>query len=138
MLLGVGIDLVQIKRIERTLLRYNTHFKDKVFTKLEQEKAESRAHPPATYAKCFAAKEAFLKALGTGLRHGITWTDVSISHLKDGKPTLLIKNQALKYLKKRTPIFMSPQIHVTLSDEKEYAQACVVLTATLIGLLRND
>ncbi|MGH8029383.1 MAG: holo-ACP synthase [Arenimonas sp.] len=129
MILGIGSDLIDIRRIERTLERFGARFVQRVFTAEEQRKAESRAHAAATYAKRFAAKEACAKALGTGLRHGVFWRDMAVVNLPTGKPTMALSNGARRRLEQITPPGMKAQIDVTISDEPPNAQAIVIISA---------
>jgi holo-[acyl-carrier protein] synthase len=127
MILGIGNDLCDIRRIERSLERFGDRFRDRVFAPEEQAKAERRAHPAATYAKRFAAKEACAKALGTGFRNGVFWRDMVVIHLASGRPTLRLTGGALERLTAITPIGMTADIHLTLTDEYPLAQAIVMI-----------
>ena len=130
MILGIGSDLANIERIEATLARYGTRFKTRVFTDLEQRKAESRPRAiAATYAKRWAAKEACSKALGTGLRMGIAWKDMAVSNLRSGQPVMHLTGWAAERLAQMTPQGHSAIIHVTLTDDHPWAQAFVVIEA---------
>jgi holo-[acyl-carrier protein] synthase len=128
-IIGIGNDLVDIRRIEKSLERYGDRFVQRVFTATEQERSEGRATRAASYAKRFAAKEACAKALGTGLRRGVFWRDMGVVNLKGGKPTMALTGGALARLQEITPPGMSPQIDLTLTDEFPLAQAIVIITA---------
>jgi holo-[acyl-carrier protein] synthase len=129
MILGIGNDIIDIRRIERTLERYGRRFIDRVFTEIEQRKSEGRRNRAASYAKRFAAKEACSKALGTGFRHGVFWRDLGVVNLKSGKPTLLLTGGAADRLAQITPKGMRAQIDVTLTDDYPQAQAIVIISA---------
>ncbi|HYD31511.1 MAG TPA: holo-ACP synthase [Azospirillaceae bacterium] len=136
MILGLGNDLIDIRRIERTLERFGARFLERVFTDAERAKAERRAHKgrgnnrAATYAKRFAAKEACAKALGTGFSQGVFWRDMGVVNLASGEPTMALSGGALKRLQEITPPGMAARIHVTLTDEPPIAQAVVIISAT--------
>jgi holo-[acyl-carrier protein] synthase len=130
MILGIGSDLANIDRIEATLARYGDRFKTRVFTDHEQRKAESRPRAvAATYAKRWAAKEACSKALGTGLRMGISWKDMAVSNLRSGQPVMHLTGWAAERLAQMTPAAHTAIIHVTLTDDHPWAQAFVVIEA---------
>ena len=129
MIIGIGNDLVDIRRIEKSLERFGDRFVQRVFTETEQRRSEGRAARAASYAKRFAAKEACSKALGTGLRRGVFWRDMGVTNLKGGKPTMVLTGGALARLQEITPSGMSPQIDLTLTDEFPLAQAFVVISA---------
>jgi len=129
MILGVGSDLIDIRRIERTIARFGDRFLDRIFTPIERQRAERRDDRAASYAKRFAAKEACSKALGTGFRKGVYWRDLGVVNLPGGRPTLVLTGGALAQLKAMTPDGMTPRIDVTLTDEPPLAQALVVITA---------
>jgi len=129
MILGIGTDLANIERIERTLERFGDRFRNRVFTDLEQAKAERRKDVAGTYAKRWAAKEACSKALGTGLRMGIAWKDMSVSNLRSGQPQMHLRGWAAKRLHEMTPEGMEAVVHVTLTDDHPWAQAFVVIEA---------
>jgi len=128
-ILGVGSDLIDIRRIERTIARFGSRFLDRVFTPIERQRSERRRDRAASYAKRFAAKEACSKALGTGFRQGIYWRDLGVVNLPGGRPTLILTGGALARLEAMTPRGMTPRIDVTLTDEPPLAQALVVITA---------
>lgn len=129
MILGIGTDLANIERIARTLDRFGDRFRNRVFTKTEQAKAERRADTAGTYAKRWAAKEACSKALGTGLRMGIAWKDMQVVNLRSGQPRMELEGWAAARLADLTPIGHTPVIHVTLTDDHPWAQAVVVIEA---------
>jgi holo-[acyl-carrier protein] synthase len=129
MILGLGSDLIDIRRIEKTLARYGTRFTERIFTERERQKAERRAGPAATYAKRYAAKEACAKALGTGFREGVFWRDIGVVNLPDGRPTLELTGGAQQRLALLTPAGMRAEIHLTLTDEPPLAQAVVLIVA---------
>lgn len=129
MILGIGTDLANIDRIARTLERFGDRFRMRVFTDIEQQKAEARADTPGTYAKRWAAKEACSKALGTGLRMGIAWKDMAVSNLPTGQPVMQVTGWAADRLAKMTPPGHEAIIHVTLTDDHPWAQAFVVIEA---------
>lgn len=129
MILGVGTDLCNIERIAGTLDRFGDRFRNRVFTEIEQRKAERRPDPPATYAKRWAAKEACSKALGTGLRMGIAWKDMAVSNLRTGQPVMHVTGWAADRLADMTPEGHEAVIHVTLTDDHPWAQAFVVIEA---------
>ncbi|MGX9357384.1 holo-ACP synthase [Roseobacteraceae bacterium S113] len=133
MILGIGTDLANIERIERTLARFGDRFRNRVFTETEQRKAERRADTPGTYAKRWAAKEACSKALGTGLRMGIAWKDMSVRNLRSGQPIMEVRGWAKARLEEMTPEGYEAIIHVTLTDDHPWAQAMVVIEARPMG-----
>ena len=129
MILGIGTDLANIDRIAGTLDRFGDRFRNRVFTEVEQAKAERRADAAGTYAKRWAAKEACSKALGTGLRMGISWKDMAVSNLKSGQPRMELTGWAATRLADMTPEGHEAVIHVTLTDDHPWAQAFVVIEA---------
>ena len=129
MILGLGSDVCDIRRIEKTLEKYGARFLDRIFTDLERAKSEKRAARAASYAKRFAAKEACAKALGTGLNHGVYWRDVGVVNLPGGKPTLALTGGALKRLKAITPAGHTAQIDLSITDDFPMAQAIVIISA---------
>jgi holo-[acyl-carrier protein] synthase len=129
MILGIGSDLIDVRRIARTIERHGDRFLDRVFTATERAKAESRARRAETYAKRFAAKEACSKALGTGFRRGVFWRDMGVVNLPSGRPTMRLSGGALARLDAITPVGCEARIDVTLTDEGPMAQALVVITA---------
>jgi holo-[acyl-carrier protein] synthase len=129
MILGVGTDLANIDRIAATLTRFGDRFRNRVFTPTEQRKAERRKDVAGTYAKRWAAKEACSKALGTGLRMGISWKDMAVSNLPTGQPVMELSGWAKERLDAITPPGHSAVVHVTLTDDHPWAQAFVVIEA---------
>ncbi|MEI6203699.1 MAG: holo-ACP synthase [Enhydrobacter sp.] len=129
MILGIGNDLCDIKRIESSLERFGERFIKRIFTEVEQRRSEGRAERAASYAKRFAAKEACSKALGTGLRRGVFWRDMGVINLRGGKPTLALTGGALARLTEMTPPGMTAQIDLTMTDEYPLAQAFVIISA---------
>ncbi|NBO20398.1 MAG: holo-ACP synthase [Rhodobacteraceae bacterium] len=133
MILGVGTDLANIDRIAGTLERFGDRFRNRVFTPTEQAKANSRAEVAATYAKRWAAKEACSKALGTGLRMGISWRDMAVTNLRTGQPVMQVTGWAAERLAQMTPPGHEAVIHVSLTDDHPWAQAFVVIEARPIS-----
>ncbi|MFZ6764453.1 holo-ACP synthase [Pseudoroseomonas sp. WGS1072] len=135
MIIGLGNDIVDIRRIERSIERYGARFLERVFTPLERRKAESRTEKlrAATYAKRFAAKEAAAKALGTGFRQGVFWRDLGVVNLSSGQPSLRLTGGAAKRLDAITPHGFGAQISLTMTDEYPYAQAVVIIAAVRIA-----
>jgi holo-[acyl-carrier protein] synthase len=133
MILGVGTDLANIDRIAGVLERHGDRFRNRVFTEVEQRKAEKRKDVAGTYAKRWAAKEACSKALGTGLRMGISWKDMAVSNLKTGQPVMTVTGWAAERLKDITPEGHEATIHVSLTDDHPWAQAFVVIEAQPIA-----
>jgi holo-[acyl-carrier protein] synthase len=129
MILGIGTDLANIERIAGVLERHGDRFRNRVFTDVEQAKAERRAEVAGTYAKRWAAKEACSKALGTGLRMGIAWKDMAVSNLPTGQPVMQVTGWAAERLAAMTPEGFEAIIHVTLTDDHPWAQAFVVIEA---------
>jgi len=128
-ILGVGSDLIDIARIERTIARFGDRFLDRVFTREERRRSDRRANRAASYAKRYAAKEACSKALGTGFRRGVYWRDLGVVNLPSGRPSLVLTGGALARLNAMTPKGMSARIDLTLTDEPPLAQALVIITA---------
>jgi holo-[acyl-carrier protein] synthase len=129
MIIGIGSDLIDIRRIERTLERYGERFLQRVFTAVEREKSERRANRAHSYARRYAAKEAGAKALGTGFRAGVFWRDIGVVNLPSGKPTLMLTGGAAARLALITPPGMTAHVDVSLTDEPPLAQAIVIITA---------
>lgn len=129
MILGIGTDLANIDRIAGTLERFGDRFRNRVFTPVEQAKAERRRDVVGTYAKRWAAKEACSKALGTGLRMGIAWRDMQVSNVTSGQPVMAVTGWAAQRLAEMTPPGHEAVIHVTLTDDHPWAQAFVVIEA---------
>ncbi len=133
MILGIGTDLANIDRIAKVLDRHGDRFRNRVFTDTEQRKAENRADTAGTYAKRWAAKEACSKALGTGLRMGITWKDMAVTNLETGQPVMHVTGWAAERLALMTPKDHEAIIHVTLTDDHPWAQAFVLIEARPIA-----
>ncbi|HEX4889382.1 MAG TPA: holo-ACP synthase [Alphaproteobacteria bacterium] len=132
MVIGLGNDLIDIRRIEKTLERFGARFINRLFTEQEQARSERRHNRAASYAKRFAAKEACSKALGTGLRRGVFWRDMGVANLAGGKPTMVLTGGALQRLRDITPEGYAAQIDLTLTDDFPLAQAIVLITAVPI------
>ena len=129
MILGIGTDLANIERIQGTLDRFGDRFKNRVFTQVEQRKSEARKDVAGTYAKRWAAKEACSKALGSGLRMGVAWKEMGVVNLPSGKPTMHLTGGAEERMAKLIPEGHEAHIHVTITDDKPYAQAFVIIEA---------
>ena len=128
-IIGLGSDIIDIRRIERTIDRFGDRFLDRIFTDIERKKSDGRATRSATYAKRFAAKEACSKALGTGFRRGVFWRDMGVVNLRSGQPTLRLTGGAAKRLAELMPEGMVAEIALTMTDEPPLAQAIVVISA---------
>ncbi len=129
MIVGIGSDLVDIRRIERTLERFGDRFTHRCFTEVERRKSDRRRLRAASYARRFAAKEACAKALGTGFRKGVFWRDLGVANLPGGKPAMELTGGALLRLRELVPDGMRPRIDLTITDEPPLAQAMVIITA---------
>lgn len=129
MILGIGNDLIDIRRVEATLKRFSGRFEARVFTEIERRKSDRRANRAASYAKRFAAKEACSKALGTGFRRGVFWRDMGVVNLATGKPTIRFSGGAQARLDELTPDGMVAQVDLSLTDEHPLAQAIVLISA---------
>jgi holo-[acyl-carrier protein] synthase len=129
MILGIGNDIIDIRRIERALERFGERFLDRVFTDIERAKSDRRAQRSASYAKRFAAKEACAKALGTGLRAGVYWRDMGVVNLPSGRPTLRLTGGAAARLAHLTPDGYEARIDLTITDDFPQAQAIVIISA---------
>lgn len=129
MIIGIGSDLIDIRRVERTLERFGERFTQRCFTEIERAKADRRRLRAATYAKRYAAKEAASKALGTGFRQGVFWRDIGVVNLPSGQPTLALTGGAKARLDAITPAGMRADIQLTITDEPPLAQALVIITA---------
>ncbi len=129
MIIGLGSDMVDVRRIARSIERYGERFLGRIYTPTERAKADKRANTVETYAKRFAAKEACSKALGTGFRRGVFWRDMGVVNLPGGRPTMKLTGGALKRLQSITPAGCEAQIDVSLTDEGPTAQAIVIITA---------
>ena len=137
--LGLGNDLIDIRRVEKSLHRFGQRFVDRVFTEIEQKKSDGRMNRAASYAKRFAAKEACSKALGTGIRRGVNWRGMGVVNLPSGRPTMQLTGGAKARLEEMTPPGMVAQIHLTITDDFPLAQAIVLITAVpaeYAGLLK--
>ena len=132
-IIGLGSDLCDIRRIQRSLDTYGERFTQRLFTEVECTRSERKADRAASYAKRFAAKEACAKALGTGLSRSVYWRDMGVVNLRSGQPTITLTGGALERLKAMTPDGMTATIHLTMTDEIPYAQAFVIIEA-----LRED
>ena len=133
MILGIGSDIIDIRRIERTLERFGERFIERVYTDIERTKSDRRANRAASYAKRFAAKEACAKALGTGFSQGVFWRDLGVVNLPSGKPTMKLTGGAAVRLAKITPTGMVAQIDLTITDDDPQAQAIVIISALPAG-----
>ena len=129
MIIGLGSDLSDIRRVQNSLDRFGARFKERCFTDVERARSERKGDPAASYAKRFAAKEACAKALGTGIRHGVFWRDMGVVNLPSGKPTMALTGGALERLNALMPPGCKAVIHVSLTDEHPYAQAFVIIEA---------
>ncbi|MGI9409976.1 MAG: holo-ACP synthase [Hyphomicrobiaceae bacterium] len=129
MILGIGNDMIDIRRIERTLERFGSRFTDRVFTTIERERSLVRAQTASSFAKRFAAKEACSKALGTGMRRGVFWRDMGVVNLPGGRPTLKLTGGAARQLATMVPPDYTAQIDLTLTDDFPWAQAIVIISA---------
>lgn len=129
MIIGIGSDLIDIRRIEATLTRFGDRFVQRLYTETERKKSEGRRNRAASYAKRFAAKEACSKALGTGFRRGVFWRDMGVVNLRSGKPTMALTGGAAVRLREITPAGMHAQIDLTITDDFPLAQAIVIISA---------
>lgn len=129
MILGLGNDIIDIRRIEKTIERYGERFLMRIFTDIERRKSDARALRAASYAKRFAAKEACSKALGTGFRHGVYWRDMGVVNLPSGRPTLKLTGGAARMLRELTPEGLEARIDLTITDDFPTAQAIVIISA---------
>lgn len=129
MIIGIGNDIIDIRRVEQTLERFGERFTERIFTDVERRKSDGRRMRAASYAKRFAAKEACSKALGTGLRRGVFWRDMGVVNMRGGQPTMALTGGALDRLNEITPDGMSPVIHLTITDDHPLAQAFVIISA---------
>jgi len=129
MVLGLGSDLIDIRRIEQVIERFGDRFLERIFTDVERRKCERRADRAASYARRFAAKEACSKALGTGFRDGVFWRDLGVVNLPSGQPSMMLTGGALRRLEEITPAGTVARLDVTLTDEPPIAQAVVIITA---------
>jgi holo-[acyl-carrier protein] synthase len=129
MILGVGSDLCDIRRIQTSLDRFGDRFVQRLFTETEQRRAARGIEAASSYAKRFAAKEACAKALGTGMRRGVFWKDMGVVNLPSGRPTMVLTGGAADWLRRMTPTGFEPSIYLSLTDEHPYAQAFVIIEA---------
>jgi holo-[acyl-carrier protein] synthase len=129
MIIGIGSDLIDIRRIASSLEKYGERFVKRIYTDVEQAKAEGRRERVATYAKRFAAKEACSKALGTGMSRGVFWRDMGVVNLPGGKPTMNLTGGAAKALAAMLPMGHRAMIHLTITDDHPLAQAFVIIEA---------
>ena len=129
MIIGIGADMSDIRRIEASLDRFGDRFKNRVFTEIERTRSDRKPDPAWSYAKRFAAKEACAKALGTGLRAGVFWRDMGVVNMRSGQPTMALTGGAAERLAKMTPPGHRAVIHLSLTDDHPYAQAFVIIEA---------
>jgi len=128
-IVGIGSDLSDIRRIQRSLERFGARFTNRIFTELERTRSDRKTDPASSYAKRFAAKEACAKALGTGMRAGVFWRDMGVVNMRSGQPTMALTGGALKRLESMTPEGFRAVIHLSLTDDHPYAQAFVIIEA---------
>lgn len=131
MIIGLGSDIVDIRRVEATLARFGARFTDRCFTTVEQQKSDRRHNRAGSYARRFAAKEACAKALGTGLSRGVFWRDMGVINLSSGKPTVALTGGAAARLQSLIPAGMVAQIDLSITDDPPLAQAIVIITANM-------
>jgi holo-[acyl-carrier protein] synthase len=136
MIIGIGNDMIDIRRVERTIERYGARFLDRIFTPVERMKSDGRSTRAASYAKRFAAKEACAKALGTGFRQGVFWRDMGVVNLPSGRPTLELTGGAARALARLTPEGHEVRIDLSITDDFPTAQAIVIISA--IKAARRD
>lgn len=127
MIVGIGTDMADIRRIQQTLDRFGDRFRRRCFTPLEQARSDHKPDPSWSYAKRFAAKEACAKALGTGIRSDVYWRDMGVVNLRSGQPTMQLTGNAASHLERLTPAGHEARIHLTLTDEYPYALAFVII-----------
>jgi len=133
LIVGIGSDLIDIRRVERTIERYGDRFIKRLFTDIEQAKSEARRNRVESYAKRFAAKEACSKALGTGFRRGVYWRDMGVVNIAGGKPTMSLTGGARRRLDELIPEGMEARIDLSLTDDHPLAQAIVIISAVPRG-----
>jgi holo-[acyl-carrier protein] synthase len=133
MIIGIGSDMVDIRRIEKAIDRYGDRFLNRIFTEIERSKSDRRSARAASYAKRFAAKEACAKALGTGLRGGVFWRDMGVVNLPSGQPAMSLTGGAAERLQALTPEHHEAQIHITITDDFPLAHAFVMISAVRAG-----
>ena len=129
MIIGIGNDVIDIRRIEKAIERYGERFLNRIFTEVERARSDGKAGRAASYAKRFAAKEACAKALGTGLRKGVFWRDMGVVNLRSGRPTIVLTGGAAEQLRRITPEGLEARVDVSLTDDFPLAQAIVVISA---------
>ena len=134
MIIGLGNDIIDIRRVEKTIERFGERFLDRIFTDVERAKSDARAARAASYAKRFAAKEACSKALGTGFREGVFWKDMGVVNLVSGRPTLALTGGALRALERITPDGHETRIDLTITDDFPTAQAIVIISAIKVPM----
>jgi holo-[acyl-carrier protein] synthase len=134
MIIGLGNDVIDIRRVERTIKRYGERFLSRIFTDTERRKSEARAARAASYAKRFAAKEACAKALGTGFRQGVFWRDMGVVNLPSGRPTLELTGGAARALARITPEDHEVRIDLSITDDFPTAQAIVIISAVKVSM----
>jgi holo-[acyl-carrier protein] synthase len=129
MIIGIGSDLIEITRVEKSIERFGERFTHRCFTEIERQKSDHRSNRAASYAKRFAAKEACSKALGSGIANGVFWKDMGVVNLPGGKPTMVLTGGAAARLASLMPSGHEPVIHLTITDDHPYAQAFVIIEA---------
>jgi holo-[acyl-carrier protein] synthase len=129
LIIGIGSDLSDIRRVKASLERFGQRFTHRIYTEIERTRSERKPDAASSYAKRFAAKEACAKALGTGMRRGVFWRDMGVVNMRSGQPTMALTNGALKRLEEITPAGMKAVIHLSLTDDHPYAQAFVIIEA---------
>jgi holo-[acyl-carrier protein] synthase len=134
MIIGLGNDIIDIRRVERTIERYGERFLSRIFTEIERRKSDNRAGRAASYAKRFAAKEACAKALGTGFRQGVFWRDMGVVNLPSGRPTLQLTGGAARALERLTPEGHEVRVDLSITDDFPTAQAIVIISAVKVSL----
>lgn len=132
MILGIGNDIIDIRRIERSIERWGDRFLDRIFTEVERARSDRRKLRAASYAKRFAAKEACSKALGTGFRRGVYWRDLGVVNLPSGRPTMLLTGGASLILQEMTPEGFESRVDLTITDDGPLAQAVVIISAVAL------
>ena len=131
MILGLGNDMINIQRIEKSIDQFGDRFLDRIFTQRERSRSDRKVQRAASYAKRFAAKEACSKALGTGFRRGVFWRDMGVVNLESGRPTMALTGGAALQLERITPSGFEARIDLTLTDDFPWAQAVVIISAVL-------
>jgi holo-[acyl-carrier protein] synthase len=133
MIIGIGNDVIDIRRIEKAIERYGERFLNRIFTDVERAKSDGKPARAASYAKRFAAKEACAKALGTGISNGVHWRDMGVVNQESGRPTMRLTGGAARYLAALTPSGYAPQVHLTLTDDFPMAHAVVVISGEAVS-----